>query len=198
MKRGSSALNRKFVYSFVFLFAVMVFGFSNTALGQEVFPATTEDLQEFDNNIADIVANQGNRPGQSEGAETFGLDVSGAARQLKDADEETRNNFGESVRNNENFPGNGEDDNGDSVFGQEVSQAAQELQNSELETKTGFGEFVIGKDNFPGNPENAIPENPAGVGLDQAREMVPSQGQRGPSGNNRPGNLPGNVPPNVP
>jgi len=192
MKRGSSALNRKFVYSSVFLFAVMVFGFSNTALAQEILPATTEDLQEFDNNIADIVANQGNRPGQSEGAETFGLDVSGAARQLKDADEETRNNFGESVRNNENFPGNGEDDDGDSVFGQEVSEAAQDLKNQDLETKTNFGNFVRNKENFPGNPANQMLENPAGMGPDQARQMVPSQGNRGP------GNAPINLPPQVP
>ena len=173
MKLKPSAVNKKLLYAFVLLFAVMVFPVSTPAFAQEVLPATTEDLQQFDEDIANIVANQD--------AATFGQEVSGAARQLQDADEETRENFGEFVRGKDNFPGKGEDDDGDSEFGQEVSQAAQDLKNSDLESKTRFGEFVINKENFPGNAGNAMPENPAGMGLGQARQMVPSQGEQGPA-----------------
>ncbi len=91
--------------SLVFMFIVMVFPFSNSAMGQEVLPATTEDIEAFDENVPDFVTFQGDRADQSLGAEDFGLEVSEAAQELKDADVDTRTEFGDDVRANENFPG---------------------------------------------------------------------------------------------
>jgi len=73
----------KFLLSLVLIFAAL------TLNAQELVPATSEDIQEFDRQIS--------KKAKTERPSNFGSEVSAEARKLKDQSKDSRNEFGQWV-----------------------------------------------------------------------------------------------------
>lgn len=70
------------------LLLVLVFA-ANALSAQELVPATSEDIQEFDRQIV--------KKAKTDRPSNFGSEVSAEARKLKDQNQDTRNEFGQWV-----------------------------------------------------------------------------------------------------
>lgn len=81
---------KKYVYTIIFIYLAAI---SPKLLAQELVPATSEDIEEFDRQVAQ----QMQRDGKSKAKSDFGAQVADEAKKLKDAGQDDRKSFGKWV-----------------------------------------------------------------------------------------------------